>query len=109
MPATKAVKLSLGGKSRTLRYTTSALVAIEDETGLTITELAQRCSMGSIKAIGTLVWAGLLHAEPDLTLKAALDMLDIRKLDGIAKAINDALESALGKAEPDEGNALATD
>jgi hypothetical protein len=109
MPATKSVKLSLGGKPRALRYTTTALVAVEDETGLTIGELAQRCSMGSVKAIGTLVWAGLLHAEPALTLKEAIDLLDIQKLDSIAKALNDALEAALGKAEPDEGNAPATD
>lgn len=69
----KGTRISLGGKERELRYDLNAIAEIGDRLGLTI-RLAhfQEDLMDaplSLSAVRTVLWAGLIHAEPDLTEK----------------------------------------
>lgn len=108
---TKGVKLKMGGKLRTLRFDNAALVAIEDEVGLTLTELGAALQRGSLKTVATLLWAGRLHDEPDLTLSEVVAQVDLRAFEEVGKAIDAGLTAAFGEASDDEapeGNPKAT-
>jgi len=108
MPPVNGVKVQLGGKARRLRYTTLALMLLEEEVGQTYVEVLTASDTGSIKAIVALVWAGLLHAEPKITRQEVAEMVDLQKIREIAEAIGQATRIALVRdadKEPDEGNA----
>lgn len=106
---TAGVKVELD-QVYTLRYTTPAFLKLEQETGLTLTELQARLGAGSVHAIVALVWAGLLHAEPNLTVERAAARVDMRRLEQIAEAAGEALATALGvdpeEEDADAGNSL---
>lgn len=107
MAPPSGVKVELD-RPRTLRYTNRSLVKLEDESGLTASELVQRIAAGSMKALSQLVWAGLLHESPTLTVEEVLDWIDIERLDEIATAVGTAVEQAFGQPEAGaEGKAEA--
>ncbi len=111
MPSpTKAVKLRMGGSMRQLRFDNAALIAIEDEAGLTVTELGAALQRGSLKTVAVLLWAGRLHAEPELKLAEVINEIDLRKLQDVAQAVEQAMVAAFGEMaeEPTEGNPQAT-
>ena len=60
-----ARKITLGDKSRALRYDGNALYELEEKLGTPIAELAD--IIVSAKTIRTLLWAGLIHADPDVS------------------------------------------
>lgn len=97
MAPTAGVKLKLGGKNRTLRYTNRALVELEDKASLTLGEFFVHAQAGSLKAVSRLVWAGLLHSDPELDYWEVVDMVDLSRLEEIAEAAGEALEAAFGK------------
>lgn len=108
MPPTKGVQVKLD-RQRTLRYTNSALVALEERTGQTLGEIGQQAQAGSLRAISSLVWAGLLHSDPDLELAIVIDRIELSRLSEIGDAVARAIESAFGTAtesdEPESGKA----
>jgi hypothetical protein len=105
MTATKGVPVKLGGKSRLLRYTNRAFVRLEEEMGLSLGQVGERVSGGSIKATAAMVWAGLLHADPALELDDVVDMLPLGDLSPVAEAVGKALSAAFGDAEGAPGKA----
>lgn len=63
--------VELGGKERTLRFDVVVLEDIEEEIGLNLLDLPEtpkelEKALTRPKVISVLVWAMLLHAEPDL-------------------------------------------
>ncbi|MEK9505158.1 hypothetical protein [Gaopeijia maritima] len=63
--------VQLGGQERTLRFDVVVLEDIEEEIGLNLLDLSGTkeevmSSLTQPKVISALVWAMLLHAEPDL-------------------------------------------
>jgi len=65
------VELTIGGESKRLRFDMQALAELEEALGLeSIAELGKRLDNPSIKLARAVLWAGLLHTEPELTLKA---------------------------------------
>lgn len=110
MPPTHGVKVELD-QVRTLRYTERSLYRLEEETGKTLTEMGDRLRKGSLQAITSLLWAGLLHAEPRITvddvLKRMEDSRALKRLGEIGGKIGEAIEAAMGaegSAEAAEGN-----
>lgn len=107
MPSPAGVKVKLD-KSRTLRFTNRALVMLEDESGLPITALMSEVAKGSLRSVNRLVWAGLLHSDPELRLTDVYDMVDVSRLTEIAEAVGKAVEIAFGSnGESGEGKAEA--
>lgn len=104
MPPASGVKVKLD-KPRVLRYTNRALVALEGEAGEPVGDVLNRLTAGAFRARTLMLWAGLLHAEPDLTTDEVVDRIDLTRLEEITQAIWDAMTKALG-AE-DEGKAKA--
>lgn len=103
---TGGVKVELD-QTYTLRYTTPSFIRMEEATGLTLSEMQDRLEAGSVRAIVALVWGGLLHAEPALTLERAAERVDLRKMEAVATACGKALVAALGEEDADAGNVEA--
>ncbi|MGG3737250.1 GTA-gp10 family protein [Aeribacillus pallidus] len=90
-----------------LRYTTNALVELEETLGLTVPEILVRFERGGIgfKAIRTIVWAGLIHqfdngdGTYDFTLTEAGDLIDELGFEAVMEKVTQALESAFPESE----------
>jgi hypothetical protein len=113
MPPTDGVKVDLGGKSRTIRYTMGALDRLETETGLATPQVQSRANIGSIRYLIWTIWAGLIHEEPGLEREKVIEWLDALSEEE-AEALHAKLEQAWGRAtsngdapEGAEGNQTA--
>lgn len=108
MPSTQGVRIRLGGKERTLRYTMRALDRLENETGMAPPQVVTRVNIGSVRYLVWTIWAGLIHEAPDLERDTVLDWLDALT-DEEAKAIEAAIARAFGEQAPEgeEGKAEA--
>ena len=90
-------------KPRRLRLDTNALCELEDVLGKPINEILREGAKG-LRTVRAFLWAGLLHEDPELTLKEAGDLI---KLDDnlvyvqekVTEAINCAFGSDQGKNE----------
>lgn len=82
-----------------LRYTTNALVEMEEEMDMPIQQIIKLFETGRLgfKAIRVIVWAGLIHqfdngdGTYDLTLREAGDLIDEIGLDAMIEKVGDAL------------------
>jgi hypothetical protein len=101
MPPMNGVKIRLD-KMRRLRYTNRSLVRLEEEVGLTVQQAGHRVEIGSLRALSALVWAGLLHEDPDLSREDALDLIDLQRMEEIGEAVKRALEAAFGTDKGEE-------
>lgn len=64
-------------KERTLRMDFAAMCAFEDETGLSPWSSEVWSAGASPRVISALIWAGLIHEDPDLMLS------DVRRMPGM--------------------------
>jgi hypothetical protein len=104
MSATPVVPIELGGKTRNLRFTNRALVKSED--------VLAAGNAGTIRTAQIMLWAGLLHEEPTLTVDQVIDMVEPHQYETIALSIERALNLALGKPSTNggpEGKGAASD
>lgn len=99
------VDVTLDGKTHQLRYTLNALAEVEERLKLenlsAVLNLVNELSMRSLR---TLLWAGLLHAQPDLTEREVGEMdFDFAEL---VMAVNLGVSLAFKSDEeaPAEGN-----
>jgi hypothetical protein len=83
-------------KPRHLRYDLNALAEIEDKLGISIDQLAGGFCFG-MKAIRTVLWAGLIHEDEELTEKEVGAMIDMENIEDVTSSIMDSL----GMAFPD--------
>ena len=85
-------------KARNLRYNFNALIKLE-EAGIDITTLEQNISF---KNINTLVWAGLIHEDKELTIEQAGDVIDEAMehegLKGLMEKVGEAISLSFGTA-----------
>ncbi|GIP38638.1 hypothetical protein J31TS4_19180 [Paenibacillus sp. J31TS4] len=82
-------------KPRYLRYKSNSLKALEKELGIKITRLDTK-NMGITEMIA-LLWAGLLHEIPDLTLEQAGDLLDETDMAEVMSKCGEALTLAFNR------------
>ena len=80
------VKIKLD-KERTIKFTLNTLIDAEDALGKPLTELGEKVS---IRAVRTLLTAGLKHEEPELTEEYVGSLIT---MDNMAE-----VQEALGKA-----------
>ncbi|HEY8414809.1 MAG TPA: GTA-gp10 family protein [Thermaerobacter sp.] len=102
-PLRGEVELKAGERTYILRYTTNALVRLEEEFGKSVIQMAENAS---IKEARALVWAGLLHSHPNLTMEQAGDIMDEAGFTEAIQAASQALRKAFGRAA--EGKPLQT-
>lgn len=82
-------------KKRHFRYTMNALEIIEDELGFGLHEMEDKqLKMREIKLI---MWAGLIHEDPDLTLYQVGDMIDTDNMKYVQEQMGKAFEESRAK------------
>lgn len=82
-------------KLRRLRYTMNALAEIENKLGMPVSEL-DSAKLG-VKEVRTILWAGLIHEDKDLTEEQVGDMVDLDNFEEVQKKIAEAFEAATRK------------
>lgn len=94
--AGKATGLKLGGKTHRLRYDLNALAALEERLGLkSLTDFENlEVRIGTIR---TMLWAGLLHENPDLTEQEVGAMVDGSNMNEVVEGVTRALVESFGK------------
>jgi hypothetical protein len=97
----KPVKITLtDGVERTLRFTLNAMAELEDKYGSVDAAFA-KLDEGSIKAVRFILWAGLIHEDPDLTEQQVGNLIDIQYMQELMSSVGDALDSDMPvSAEP---------
>lgn len=100
-----SVPIELGGKVRHLRYTFNALVALEDELGIPISDIGQiLIDKVKLRPIRSMVWAGLIDEDESLTIAEVGGWLDLGKLGEIASKVGEAFMLAFPDIEVDSKN-----
>ena len=101
----ESVAIELGGKTYHLRYTFNALIALEDELGIPISDIGSILSdKVKLRPIRALVWAGLIHEDKGLTLEGVGEMLGLSDLAAIAEKVGEAFMLAFPDAEDTSKN-----
>ncbi len=85
------VKITLD-KERTLKFTLNSLVYAE-ENGVEIANMGK--AKVKLKDLRTLLFAGLMHEDADLTPEKVGEMIDVSAMQPISEALNKAF--AVGK------------
>jgi hypothetical protein len=78
-------------KERTLKFTLNSLVYAE-ENGVDIQNMGKEGTV-KLKDLRTLLFAGLMHEDPELTAEAVGEMIDIANIAPISEALNKAFNS----------------
>ncbi len=95
---------ALGNTGKTLRFDANALCEAEEATGLKLPQLVVEIGVSpSIGVIRAMLWAGLRHAEPEIDLRTAGDLISDIGVKAVSDAIGTALTAALGSAEGKAG------
>lgn len=106
-PKKVPIKLS-DGKQRQLLFDLNSLAELEDVYGGHADALRE-VQTGSFKAIRATLWAGLLHEDPDLTIKDVGAMISISGMETLSNAIVEAFGIAvptepMREQHPDAGS-----
>lgn len=101
----KAVKITLtDGVERTIKFTLNAMAELEDRYG-SVEEAFKQLDNNSIKAVRCILWAGLIHEDPDLTEQQVGNLIDIQYMQELMASLNDAFDSDMPVAEKLPDNA----
>lgn len=90
-----AVPVEIAGTSRRLRFTNRAQFKLREVAGAALPELLLRGGTLDGQALTHLVWAGRLHAEPDLEVDTVVDELDPADYPKYIAAIMAAVHEAM--------------
>lgn len=78
-------------KERTLKFTLNSLVFAE-EAGIDIANMGKNQQI-KLKDLRTLLYAGLMHEDAELTPEHVGEMIEISKIGEISEALNEAFGS----------------
>ena len=95
----KAVKITLtDGVERTIKFTLNAMAELEDRYG-SVEEAFKQLDNNSIKAVRCILWAGLIHEDPDLTEQQVGNLIDIQYMQELMASLGDAFDADMPEAE----------
>ncbi len=88
-------------KPRKLRYDLNALCELEDRFDKPIMEILSGIGEKmSIKLVRTLVWAGLIHEDEELTEKQVGTMVDMSNIMEVQEKLTEALSTSFSGKNP---------
>lgn len=90
-------KFQVEGKDYSLKFDMNALAEMEEALDLTVPQIGQLALEGKfgVKLVRGLLWAGLLHSNPNLTIAEAGEILGELGLEEGAKVASEALVETL--------------
>ena len=95
----KAVKITLtDGVERTIKFTLNAMAELEDRYG-SVEEAFKQLDNNSIKAVRCILWAGLIHEDPDLTEQQVGNLIDIQYMQELMASLGDAFDADMPEDE----------
>ena len=95
----KAVKITLtDGVERTIKFTLNAMAELEDRYG-SVEEAFKQLDNNSIKAVRCILWAGLIHADPDLTEQQVGNLIDIQYMQELMASLGEAFDADMPEPE----------
>lgn len=95
----KLVKITLNdGVERTLKFTLNAMAELEDKYGSVQAAFDKLQKENSLKALRSVLWAGLLHEDPTITEQQVGDLIDLASMQSMVTTLGDAMDAAF----PDE-------
>lgn len=89
-------------RERTLKFDLNAFAELEEKFGNMDNAFLQMQS-GSMKAARAMLWAGLLHEDPNLTEREVGGLVTLSNIDAVMTRITEAISEAVpgAEAEPD--------
>lgn len=93
MPDPRAVALALGGAKRSLFYDLNALCRLKVEHRINVLVPGDEDTQDPV-TLRALIWAGLLHEAPDLTVEAVGGWIGVGDLGRCAEAFAEAFRRA---------------
>ena len=96
------IKLGDGTKKRYLRYDFEAVCRIREETGEGLDPVLRRAGTMDPLSIIALVWGGLLHSEPDITIKEVRKLINLEDIRQVLEIIIKATKRGTGQEDEDE-------
>lgn len=95
----KPVKITLSdGVERTIKFTLNAMAELEDRYG-SVEEAFKQLDNNSIKAVRCILWAGLIHEDPDLTEQQVGNLIDIQYMQKLMASLGDAFDADMPEAD----------
>lgn len=95
----KAVKITLtDGVERTIKFTLNAMAELEDRYG-SVDEAFKQLDNNSIKAVRCILWAGLIHEDPDLTEQQVGNLIDIQYIQELMASLGEAFDADMPEPE----------
>lgn len=90
--------ITLNNTKMELRFDLNAMIELEDRYG-SIDEAFQKAQEGNMKALRTLIWAGLIHSNPELTEQEVGSWIDIKGLQSMTEELGAAVTASQPTAE----------
>ena len=104
----KAVKITLtDGVERTIKFTLNAMAELEDRYG-SVEEAFKQLDNNSIKAVRCILWAGLIHEDPDLTEQQVGNLIDIQYMQELMTSLGEAFDADMPESEKLPDDAVPT-
>jgi hypothetical protein len=104
-PITVSITLD---KPRTLRYDLNAFAELEEIYG-SMDQAFAAMQSGSMKAARTLLWAGLLHEDENLTPRQVGALVTLDNMEPVMDAISDALLEAMPSGDASDSEEAPAD
>lgn len=95
------VEIEVGGFVRRLRYDFNAIASLEEAIDRPVSALGDNVGVRELRAM---LWAGLIHELPKLTIIQAGDMISFEKMGYITEKIQEAFALAMGQNGDSEKN-----
>lgn len=92
----KKVEITLD-KERTLAFPLMSLIRLKKEYGIELKDLADENKAQDIETILTIIWAGLIHEDKELTLDDVGYMIDITELPEVSSKLSEIFKSMTEK------------
>lgn len=102
----KTTSIIIGGKARNLKFDMNSLVELEEIYG-TVDAAFATLEKGKMKDVRNVVWAGLLHDEPELTVREVGAMISVEDLGMLMQGITEASDTDLPHEDEIRPNVVA--
>jgi len=93
-------------RERSLFFDMNAFIVIEEKFG-TLQNAMEEFSKGTMKALRSILWIGLLHEDPTLTEENVGRIVTFKDIPAISEAIDKALDLALPGTDEDNTPVVA--